>query len=318
MANEITPVPVYIVAGFLESGKTRFINEMLADDGFSEGERTLLISCEEGIEEYDEESLRVGNAVVVEVDSVAELEAGKLLELDEEYKPERIIIEYNSVWTIEKLFLSKKPENWELYQVVALVDSTTFELYQTNMRQMMNDALAYADLVLFNRCTEETKKSSYRRMVTGLNGACRIYFENEDGSTDDGIGDQDLPYDVNADVIRIEDDQFGIWYIDAMDHPNRYDGKTVRVKGKAFMMDDLPNNCYVFGRYAMTCCADDIGGIGFVCQCTEKMPAEEAWIELTAKVEAGFSQLHGRDGINLIQKKIKAASAPEEELVYFN
>lgn len=311
-------VPVYIIAGFLESGKTRFINEMLADEGFSEGERTLLICCEEGEEEYSEESLRMGNAVVANLDSPEEMQAGKLMELDAEYRPERIIIEYNSVWTIEKLFLSKKPENWELYQVVALVNSETFELYLTNMRQLINDSLSYADLVLFNRCTENTKKSSYRRMVKGLNGAARIYFENLDGTTDDGVSDEDLPFDVNADPIRIQDDQFGIWYIDAMDHPGRYDGKTVRVKGKCFEMEDLPNQCYVFGRHAMTCCADDIGGIGFVCHYTDKKPAPNAWIEVTARVEKGFSQIHGRDGILLNQLKVKAASAPKEELVYFN
>ena len=312
-------VPVYIIAGFLESGKTRFINEMLDDEDFSrDGERTLLISCEEGEEEYDEAILRKSNAVVAQVDGVEELEAGKLMALDEEYKPERIIIEYNSIWTIEKLFLAKKPESWELYQVVTLVDSTTFELYVLNMRQQMNDALAYADLVLFNRCTETTKKSSYRRMVKGLNGACRIYFENMDGTTDDGVADEDLPFDVNANPIRIQDDQFGIWYIDAMDHPNRYDGKTVRVKGRVFDMDGLPNNCYVFGRHAMTYCAEDISGIGFVCKYADKKPSANMWIEVLAKVEKGFSQIHGREGVVLIQQKVKAATKPKEELVYFN
>ena len=311
-------VPVYIISGFLESGKTKFINEMLADEGFSEGERTLLISCEEGIEEYDAESLRIGNAVVAEIESADELDAGRLVALDAEYKPERVVIEYNSTWTIEKLFLSKKPEDWELYQIVALVDSTTFDLYRTNMPKIMNDALAYADLILFNRCTPETTKSSYRRMAKGLNSAAKVYFENTDGSTDDGVGDEDLPYDVNADPIRIQDDQFGIWYIDAMEHPERYNGKTIRVKGKCFELEDMPNNCYVFGRLAMTCCAEDVGGIGFLCHYTEKKPAKDSWIELTAKVEAAFSPIHGRDAIVLTQQKIKGAFAPKDELVYFN
>ena len=311
-------VPVYIIAGFLESGKTKFINEMLADEGFSEGERTLLICCEEGEEEYEAESLRIGNAVVAVIDGPEELDAGKLMDLDKEYKPERVVIEYNSLWTIEKLFLSRKPENWELYQIVSLVDSTTFDLYRTNMAKIMNDALAYADLILFNRCTPETKKSSYRRMVKGLNSAARVYFENVDGTTDDGVGDEDLPYDVNADPIRIQDDQFGVWYIDAMEHPDRYNGKNIRVKGKAFEMPDLPNDCYVFGRMAMTCCAEDIGGIGFLCHYTEKKPGKDSWFELTAKVESGFSPIHGRDAIILNQQKIKGAFAPKEELVTFN
>ena len=45
------PIPVYVFTGFLESGKTQFIKEIIADPGFTENERTALLLCEEGIEE---------------------------------------------------------------------------------------------------------------------------------------------------------------------------------------------------------------------------------------------------------------------------
>ena len=308
--------PVYIITGFLESGKTKFISEMLADEGFSEGERTLLLCCEEGEEEYDSKLLHRTNTVLEPLDEPEDLE--KLVELDEKYRPERVIIEYNSTWLLQALYSAKKPESWDLAQIITLVDSTTFEIYLKNMRSFMADGLTEADLVIFNRCTEETTKSPYRRTVLAMNNTARIFFENTDGSMDDGVSDEDLPYDVSAKIIEISDTQFGIFYLDAMEHPDRYDGKTIHVKGRAFRMNGMPKGCFVFGRHAMTCCVDDIGGIGYLCKVDGELPKKDAWIMLTAKVEASFSPIHNRDAIILIAQTINPAKPPEEELVYFN
>lgn len=308
--------PVYIITGFLESGKTKFISEMLADEGFSEGERTLLLCCEEGEEEYDSKLLHRTNTVLELLDEPEDLE--KLVELDEKYRPERVIIEYNSTWLLQALYSAKKPESWDLAQIITLVDSTTFEIYLKNMRSFMADGLTEADLVIFNRCTEETTKSPYRRTVLAMNNTARIFFENTDGSMDDGVSDEDLPYDVSAKIIEISDTQFGVFYLDAMEHPDRYDGKTIHVKGRAFRMNGMPKGCFVFGRHAMTCCVDDIGGIGYLCKADGELPKKDAWIMLTAKVEASFSPIHNRDAIILIAQTINPAKPPEEELVYFN
>ena len=308
--------PVYIITGFLESGKTKFISEMLADEGFSEGERTLLLCCEEGEEEYDSKLLHRTNTVLEPLDEPEDLE--KLVELDEKYRPERVIIEYNSTWLLQALYSAKKPESWDLAQIITLVDSTTFEIYLKNMRSFMADGLTEADLVIFNRCTEETTKSPYRRTVLAMNNTARIFFENTDGSMDDGVSDEDLPYDVSARIIEISDTQFGVFYLDAMEHPDRYDGKTIHVKGRAFRMNGMPKGCFVFGRHAMTCCVDDIGGIGYLCKADGELPKKDAWIMLTAKVEASFSPIHNRDAIILIAQTINPAKPPEEELVYFN
>ena len=307
--------PVYIITGFLESGKTKFISEMLADEGFSEGERTLLLCCEEGEEEYDSKLLHRTNTVLEPLDEPEDLE--KLVELDEKYRPERVIIEYNSTWLLQALYSAKKPESWDLAQIITLVDSTTFEIYLKNMRSFMADGLTEADLVIFNRCTEETTKSPYRRTVLAMNNTARIFFENTDGSMDDGVSDEDLPYDVSAKIIEISDTQFGVFYLDAMEHPDRYDGKTIHVKGRAFRMNGMPKGCFVFGRHAMTCCVDDIGGIGYLCKADGELPKKDAWIMLTAKVEASFSPIHNRDAIILIAQTINPPKPPEEELVYF-
>lgn len=316
MANN--GVPIYLITGFLESGKTSFIRDLLNDEGFTEGERTLLICCEEGVEEYDAALLGKANTVLVSLESQEAFGSNLLPDLEKKYRPERVIIEYNSIWGMKHLSTVKKPKHWELYQVVDMVDASTFELYLNNMRQVMTDGIQKADLVLFNRCDAETRKSAFRRTVRAMNAATEIIFENMDGTTEDGVSDEDLPYDMKAPIIKIHDDQFGVWYLDAMEHPERYDGKTVCVKGKAFDADGLPNGCYVFGRHAMTCCVDDIGGVGFICKTTGEIPGGNQWLELTAKVQKGYSLLHRRESIILIQQKIKLGKAPEEELVTFN
>ena len=311
-------VPVYIITGFLDSGKTRFIEDMLTDDGFTEGERTLLVCCEEGEEEYDPEALKQGNAVLVNLDDPKQIAGKRLMRMNREHRPERVIIEYNATWLLETLYAAEKPDSWALAQIIDLVDASTFEMYLKNMRKYMADGLKEADLVIFNRCDENTRKSPYRRAVKGMNSGTRIFFENLDGTTDDGVADEDLPYDVKADPIVIGDEDFGTFYLDALEHPERYDGKRIHARGRAFRMDDMPKDCYVFGRHVMTCCAEDIGGIGFLCKFTGSAPKTNDWIFLDAKVEKSFSPLHNTEAIILLEEKVAAAGAPKEELVYFN
>lgn len=315
--NDELRTPIYLITGFLESGKTNLIKNMLSDEDFSQGERTLLIVCEEGEEEYEKELLRKSNTVMEVIESFEDLTENNLALMNDKYLPERIIIEYNSVWGIENLFRIKKPVEWELAQMVTLIDATTFDNYLTNMRQLMTEGPKLADLVIFNRCDENTKKSPYRRIIKGMNNTCNIIFENVDGTSDDGVGEEDLPYDMKADVIEIKDDQFGIWYIDCMEHPARYNERKIRIKGMGFRLENLPKKTYVFGRFAMTCCADDIGGIGFICRYKDKFPKEKEWFYLNAKIESAFSEIHGRAAVILVEESREPAEKPEDELVYF-
>lgn len=311
-------VPVYIVTGFLGAGKTKFITDMLTDEGFSEGERTLLLCCEEGEEEYDPDVLARTNTVLLNLESPKEIAGKRLLRLNREHRPERVIIEYNATWLLQTLYSAEKPDSWALAQIIDLVDATTFEMFLKNMRKYMADGLKEADLVIFNRCDGNSRKSPWRRAVKGINGAARIFFENLDGTTDDGVADEDLPYDVKADPVKIGDEDFGTFYLDALEHPDRYDGKRIHARGRVFRTDDTPGNCFIFGRHVMTCCAEDIGGIGFLCRFSGRPPKTSDWIFLDAKVEKSFSPLHNTDAIILIEEKVSPANPPKEELVYFN
>ncbi len=304
-------IPVYLITGFLESGKTQLINNMLQDEDFSKDQKTLVICCEEGIEEYDE----VPGVDVVYLDSADEVTTETMQKLAEDYKPERVIIEYNSVWTIERLGSCMLPRKWEVVQIITTVDATTFDNYFTNMRQIMTDPMKVSDLVLFNRCDPKANKSPWRRQVKAVNARLNVLFENTDGTSEDGVADEDLPYDMKAGIIDIDDECIPIFYLDSMDHPERYDRKTVRLVGQVFADKSLPKGFYMFGRLAMTCCADDIAPIGWITQGLQR-PSSKNYVTLTASCKKVVSG--GESMLMLTEVRVEPANAPKEKYLSFN
>lgn len=307
-------IPVYLITGFLESGKTSLINSMLQDRDFSRGQKTLIICCEEGMEEYDEYVVAHTDTTIVTFDSAEEVTTERFRELDQQYKPQRVIIEYNSVWTIERLGSCIMPRKWEMVQIMTTVDATTYENYMTNMRQIMTDPMKVADLVIFNRCDPKAEKAPWRRQVKAIAPRVNVMFENTDGTSEDGVADEDLPYDMKASVIDIDDECLPIFYLDSMDHPERYDRKTVRFVGQCFQDKQLPKGFCMFGRLAMTCCADDIAPIGWITQGTMK-PGAKGFIKLTAsckRVTQGDEAM-----LMLTEVRTEPAPAPKEKYLTF-
>lgn len=308
-------IPVYLVTGFLESGKTTLVRSMLEDQDFSRGQKTLVIACEEGIEEYDEATLKKGRATLVTLEEPEELTTQRLIELTREHKPERVIMEYNSVWGIELLAKTPMPRLWQMVQVITMADATTFDNYMTNLRKLLTDPMKEADLILVNRCAPEHPISSWRRQMKAFNPRCTIIFENLDGTSDDGVSDEDLPYDMKAEVIDIPEKYLGTFYLDAMDHPDRYDGKTVRLTGQYFQDNQLPKGFGFFGRLAMTCCANDIAQIGWVCQ-YRRLYGNGVFARLTAKCQ---KVNRGDQAIVMFHEVAsEKAPAPKEKFVTFN
>lgn len=308
-------IPVYMLTGFLESGKTTMIKSMLSDEGFSSGQRTLIICCEDGENEYEPEYLKKYNAELAMIDEQTDMTSLKLKELNKKYRPERVIIEYNSVWGIEFISRLRMPPLWEWVQVITLADATTFENYMTNMRAIMTDPMKEADLILINRCQPDFRKSYWRKQMRAMNNSANILFENPDGSTEDGVTDEDLPYDMNAPVIEISDDHFGVFYLDAMEHPERYDKKVIRAVGQPFPHARLSKGFYFFGRYAMTCCANDIQKAGWICKGSQT-PSASAYIRLTARCEKATDP-DGQTALILREISAESAPAPKDKYVTF-
>lgn len=209
-------IPVYLVAGFLDSGKTSFINGIL-EDGFAREDRTLLICCEEGDEEYEKKAL--DNVTVVTVDDEEELTLAFCKELEKKHRPKQVLIEYNGMWQMEKLYREVLPANWVLYQIMTFVQAPTFELFVKNMGQLMMEKITNADMIVFNRCDDKLKESLRARNLRMVNRRADIYLEDNDGNSEDYLTGDECPFDMTPDLIDIPDDDYGVWYVDAMDHP---------------------------------------------------------------------------------------------------
>ena len=220
-------IPVYLFSGFMDSGKTSLIKETLIEENFGEGAKTLLIACEDGEVEYDEAELAKANTKLVMIEEEEEFTEEKLKELDNQYKPDQVFIEYNGTWEVATLMEMNLPKGWMIVQALATVDATTFDMYLANMRAMIMEQIFQADVVIINRCDDNTPKGKFRRAIKVINRKAQIAYERADGTVDNGEMEE-LPYDLNQDIIDITDMDYGIWYMDALDDPRKYEVKKVR------------------------------------------------------------------------------------------
>jgi len=274
-------IPVYLVAGFLDGGKTNFINGIL-EDGFAAKDRTLLICCEEGEEEYNPQFLK--NVTVITIEDEEDLKCSYLKELQKQYKPKQVLIEYNGMWPIERLYREVLPANWVLYQIMSFVEAATFELYAKNMGQMMMEKVTNADLLVFNRCTPELAATLRGRNLRMVNRQADIFLEMADGTSEEYNNDDTPPFDLSQDVIDIPDDDYGVWFVDVMDNPERYAGKMVHMKLVMCHSRQYPG-IHCPGRFAMVCCEDDIQFLGLIAKGIGlKDYKNHDWIEVTARM----------------------------------
>ena len=315
-------IPVYVFMGFLESGKTSFIQDTLEEDYFNNGERTLLFACEEGMEAYDEELLKKTNTTLVYVEEEEDFNKDFLIGKVLQYYPDRVIIEYNGMWSVEWMMTEMDDTPLLVFQTIVAVNGETFDLYMNNMRSLAVEMYKIAEMVIINRCTAEMPRATWRRSIKAVNRRAQVLFESVD---DDDMGEEDdtLPFDIEGDEIHLEDEDYGIWFVDAMERPEVYDGKTMVMKTRVFKSIRLPKGCFVPGRHAMTCCADDIQFIGYLCHTnhakssTIKSLKNKMWVNLTAEVRIEYNKEYGEEGPVLYAKRVEAAEPPVDELVYF-
>lgn len=313
-------IPVYFFTGFMDSGKTTLIQETLFENGFAEDDdRILIIACEDGDIEYDTEKLKTINASVAMVESEADFNTEHLQKIADEYRPDAVFIEYNGTWGVGDVYEMELPRNWVIVQSLATVDATTFEMYMANMRPMMMEQFFRAEVVIINRCDDDTPKSKFRGNIKAVNRPAQIVYERADGTIDDR--EEELPFDINADVIEISDADYALWFMDCMENPKKYDGKTVHFLGLVYNPKDgkLKRGVIVPGRFAMTCCIEDITFLGMMCKTgMENTPEHRSWIDLTARIKVEFAKEYKGRGPILYPIELKPAEKPEDELVYFS
>ncbi len=306
-------MPLFLINGFLEAGKTQFLQFTMEQEYFQAEGKTLLIVCEEGDTEYDPDLLTETRTSVVYVDSLEELSPARLEELELLYNPERVLMEWNGMWNQEEL---KLPKDWVIYQQVTIIDGSTFELYMKNMKPLLGAMVRNSELIICNRCDEVEDLEGYRRTLLAMNNKAEIVFEDEQGEITE-ISEADLPYDVSADVIQIGPEAYGIWYIDCMDKQERYKGKVVEFTGMVLKSKNFPKNYFVPGRMAMTCCEADMTFLGYVCKAREAKNLEtRQWVKVRAKIEYEEWQDYGGVGPVLYAQSVEPAE-PIKEIVQF-
>lgn len=310
-------IPVYLFVGMLESGKTAFIQETMEDPRFDNGERTLILLCEEGENELDTQRFPTQNSVVVTLEDKSQLTSENLARWQKETNAERVLIEYNGMWMMQDL-AQALPQGWIVYQCIMTADGTTFESYFANMRQLMLDKFASSELLVINRAENITDKVAVHKAVRQATRRCDIAYEYADGSVEyDDIPDE-LPFDISGEQIELKDDEFGIWYLDASENPAKYKGKTICFKAQVCQTDRAGKGCFVPGRFAMTCCVDDITFVGFVCKYDNYKSLEQrSWIWVKAKINLKYHPLYKGEGPVLTALEIQPAEPAADDVVYF-
>lgn len=307
-------IPVYLVAGFLDAGKTNFINGVL-QDGFARQGRTLLICCEEGEEAYDPDALQ--NVSVVNIENEEDLKCSACKDWEKKYKPDQVLIEYNGMWGIDRLFQDVLPANWVLYQIMSFVQAETFDLYAKNMGQLMMEKIKNADMLVFNRCTPELKDALRKRNLRMVNRRAEIWLENDDGTSENYLTGNESPFDLNQDVIDIPDEDFGVWYVDVMDHPERYAGKMTHMKLVMAHSKRFPG-VHCPGRFAMVCCANDVQFLGFIAKGMNlNQYRDRDWIEVTGRMAVEKHEAYKGKGPVMHVISIAPCEKPAEEVVTF-
>lgn len=306
--------PVYIVNGFLESGKSEFITYTLQQPYFQIKGKTLIILCEEGEVEYEEAVVKKYNGVIEFIEEEKEFTPGYLLELEKKHHAERIVIEYNGMWNYKEM---KLPWHWRIEQQITTIDASTFPTYYTNMRSLLAEMLRKSEMIIFNRCDGVEDLGSYKRNVKAINQQAEIIFEDKDGEIDT-LFEEDLPYNLNEDFLELDNEGYGVWYLDSLDHLERYIGKTISFKAMVLLPENFPHNYFVPGRLAMTCCADDMAFLGFACEYSKASELKQKeWVKVTATVNKEYWEDYNGEGPILHATYVERTKPPKEEVLTF-
>ena len=305
-------IPVYAFTGFLDSGKTKFIQETLEDERFNAGEKTLVLVFEEGEEEYDLSTYPHKN-VYIEVLDQQTVTTKQLAALQKKYKAERIVAELNGMQQVGDLYM-RFPESWVVAQEVMFADTTTIMAYNANMRNLVMDKLVGAQMVVFNRLEKGADIMPFHKLARAASRRIDILYDYTDGTTQFDDIEDPLPFDINAPVICVNDEDYALWYRDVTEEPQKYNGKTVCFKAQVAMLRRQKDGIFAPGRFVMTCCVDDIQFCGIPCKYADAKSLESrTWVVVTAKISAEKHPLYkGELGPVLTALKVEKNAEPAE------
>jgi len=311
-------IPVYLFTGFLDGGKSTFIQSTLEDRRFNSGEKTLLIRCEEGEVEYDFSAFSGENVFLRTMEDEEEFNEKALQAAAEETACERVIIEYNGMWPMQTLY-DNIPEGWMVAQEICFAESGTFAVFNSNMRNLVFDKLQTCDVIVFNRCSESSNLDALHKIVRQANRRCNIFYEYPDGRSVMDETVDPLPFDINAPVIRIEDRDYAYFFSDLMENTDKYEGKTVEFTAMfPETTKPMPDSVFAAGRMLMNCCAADTQFAGMACyrgKCRKPIPG--SWFRVQGKIRLQRNRLFSEKVPVMDVTEIKSAQEPEDPVATF-
>ena len=310
-------LPVYVFTGFLDSGKTKFIQETLEDPRFNAGERTLLLIFEEGEEEYDISTYPHQN-VYLEVLDQKTVSTKQLQNLAKKYRAQRVVAELNGMQQVGDLYV-RFPDNWTVAQEIMFADSTTFLAYNANMRNLVMDKLMGAQMVVFNRMEKGSDIMPFHKIARAASRRIDILYDYTDGSTEFDDVEDPLPFDINAPLIQVGDEDYALWYRDVTEEPEKYAGKSVQFKAQVAMLRNAKEAMFAPGRFVMTCCIEDIQFCGVPCKYENASALEpRSWVMVTAKISAEKHPLYkGELGPVLTAIRVEPTKKADNEVTAF-
>ena len=311
-------VPVYLFLGFLEAGKTQFIQKTLEDENFTAGDKILLVACEEGVEEYYADALKKRGITLKMIDDISGFTKSELRKAAKDCKADCVVMEYNGMWSLNDLFVNI-PDDWAIFQAICVADANTILMYNTSMRQLVVEKFSTCNVIVFNRFSEKNDKNELHKLVRGVSRGANIYYETEDGEMIlDDIEDP-LPFDMNADIINIDEKDFAVWFADMMENTKNYSGKTICTKMLVTKPPRFPKGVFAAGRHMMTCCAADIQFVWIASNYDKNFrPRENYWAMVTGKISVGHDRLRNIDYPIMDIVKLEDTEPPVEEVASFN
>ena len=180
------------------------------------------------------------------------------------------------------------------------------------------DKLAGAEMLVLNRMTPGADVTPYHKIARAVNRRIEILYEYTDGSTHYDDIEDPLPFDLNAPVVEVKDEDYALFYRDITEEPKKYAGKTVKFKGQVARLRREKEGMFAPGRFVMTCCEADITFMGLPCRFAGASGlAARSWVWVTATVEVKYHSLYKGVGPILTAVNVQPAEPAEQSVATF-
>lgn len=179
---------IQIITGFLEWGKTSLINKLVEKEIIEKNKKVLLVVFEQGIEEFDIKKLKEQNIEIKLIEENDKLDDELFYNLEEQYSPDNIIIEYNGTWELSDILKVKMPFNYYIDNVIYVLDAEKFTYYMKNMSNIIAEQISNSDVVFVNRFDNlsNNKREVIKKVIKSINRKSKIIFcEENDENLDE-------------------------------------------------------------------------------------------------------------------------------------